>query len=92
MEYCSPFWAGAPASHLSRLHAVKTKACRIIGVSHDEAESLVLSLSHRRPVGGLSVFYPLFSGLAHPVLSAICPPPSPIFPQGTQGPLATPFW
>ena len=24
MEYCSPLWAGAPASHLSRLHTVET--------------------------------------------------------------------
>ena len=30
MEYCSPLWVGAPASHLSRLHAVETKAFRII--------------------------------------------------------------
>ena len=73
MEYCSPLWAGAPASHLSRLHAVETKAFRIIGISRDEAESLGLSLSHRRLVGGLSVFYRLLSSLAPPALSAICP-------------------
>jgi len=71
MEYCSPLWAGAPASHLSRLHAVETKAFRIIGFSHDEAESLGLSLSHRRQVGGLSVFSRLL--FAPPALSAICP-------------------
>ena len=35
----------------------------IIGISRDEAESLGLSLSHRRQVGGLSVFYRLLSGL-----------------------------
>ena len=58
MEYCSPLWAGAPASHLSRLHAVETKEFRIIGISRNEAESLGLSLSHRRQVGGLSVFKP----------------------------------
>ena len=54
MEYCSPIWAGAPASHLSRFHAVETKAFRIVGISRDEAESLGLSLSHHRQVGGLS--------------------------------------
>ena len=70
MEYCSPLWAGAPASHLSRLQAVETKAFRINGISRDEAESFDLSLSHRRQVGGLSVFYHLLTGLApHP------PPP-----------------
>ena len=73
MESCSPLWAGAPAFHLSRLHAAETKAFRIIGISHDEAESLGLSLNHRRLVGGLSVFYRLLSSLAPPALSAICP-------------------
>ena len=73
MEYCSPLWAGAPASHLSRLQAMETKAFRIIGISRNEAESLGLSLSHRRLVSGLSVFYHLLSILALPALSAICP-------------------
>ena len=73
MEYCSPLWAGAPASHLSRLHAVETKAFQIIGISRDEAESLGLSLSHHRQVGGLSVFHRLLSSLAPPALFAIPP-------------------
>ena len=34
---------------------------------------LSLWASHRRQVGGLSVFYRLLSGLAPPALSAICP-------------------
>jgi len=36
MEYSSPLWAGAPTSHLFQLHAVETKAFRIIGISHRE--------------------------------------------------------
>ena len=71
MEYCSPLWGGAPASHLARLHAVETKAFRIIGVSGDEAESLGLSLSHQRQVSGLFSLYRLFSGLALAALSVI---------------------
>uniref|UniRef100_A0A8C4QVN9 ATP-dependent Clp protease ATP-binding subunit clpX-like, mitochondrial n=1 Tax=Eptatretus burgeri TaxID=7764 RepID=A0A8C4QVN9_EPTBU len=47
MEYCSPLWAGAPASHL---HAVETKAFRIIGISCSEAESLGLSLFHHKQI------------------------------------------
>ena len=39
MAYWSPLWAGAPSSHLSRLHAVETKAFRLIGISRDKAES-----------------------------------------------------
>ena len=72
MEYCSPLWAGAPASHLSRLYVVETKAFRIIGISRGEAESLGLSLSHRRQVSGLSVFHCLLSGLA-PLSAMSCP-------------------
>ena len=52
------------SSHLAQLDAVETKAFKIIGFSHDEAEFMGLSLSHRRQVSGLSVFYHLFSGLA----------------------------
>ena len=73
MEYCSPLWAGAPASHLSQLHAVETKAFRIIVISRDEAESFGLSLSYRRQVGGLSVFFCLLSGLTPTAVSMICP-------------------
>ena len=60
-----------PPSHISQLHAVETKAFGMIGISRDEAESLGLSLSHRRQVGGLSVFCRLLSGLA-PQISAEC--------------------
>ena len=73
MGYCSPLLAGASTSHLSRLHAVETMIFRILGYSHDEAESLGLSLSHHRQVSGLSVFFCLLSGLASTALSAICP-------------------
>uniref|UniRef100_A0A8C4QN49 Integrin beta n=1 Tax=Eptatretus burgeri TaxID=7764 RepID=A0A8C4QN49_EPTBU len=38
-----------------------------------QVASLGLSLSHRRLVGGLSVFYSLPSSVAPPALSAICP-------------------
>ena len=64
MEYCSLLWAGAPASHLSRIHAVETKAFRIIGISRDETESLGLSLPHHRHVGGLFIFYRLLADIA----------------------------
>ena len=89
MVYCSPLWAGAPASHLSWLHAVETKEFQIIGIFRDEAETLGLSLSPRRQVGGLSVFHSLLSGLA-PLLCVRFGPT--IFPQGAQGPPTTPFW
>uniref|UniRef100_UPI00358EB7ED armadillo repeat-containing protein 3-like n=1 Tax=Myxine glutinosa TaxID=7769 RepID=UPI00358EB7ED len=50
MEYCSPFWDGAPASHLAEVDAVEVKAFNIIGISHDKAETMGLSLCHRRQI------------------------------------------
>ena len=74
MEYCSPLLAGSPASHPAQLDAVETKAFNITGISHAEAESMGLSLSHHREVSGLSVFYLLLSGLAPSALSVLCHP------------------
>ena len=85
-HFLSTLLARALASHLSRFHAVETKVFGIIGISCDEAESLGLSLSHHRQVGGISVFYHLLSSL----LSLQYIPP--IFLQGTQGPPTTPIW
>ena len=42
---------------LLSLNAMETRAFKIIGISRDEAESMGLSLRHRRQVGGLFVFY-----------------------------------
>uniref|UniRef100_A0A8C4Q7D4 Uncharacterized protein n=1 Tax=Eptatretus burgeri TaxID=7764 RepID=A0A8C4Q7D4_EPTBU len=91
MEYCSPLWGGAPASHLSRFHTVETKAFRVIGISRYEAESLCLSLSPQtglvvclsstRITAHLHSFIPLFSPPSEQTstLSSI-----PLFPQGLQ--------
>ena len=81
MESYSLLRAAAPASHLSRLHAVETKAFRISGISHDEAEYLSLSLT-----GGWLVVFPSSTdsspGLAsHPSLFYLCYVPL-IFMQG----------
>ena len=86
-EYCSPLWAGSPASRLAQLDVVETKAFNIIGIFSDGAESMSLSLHHCRQVGGLSVlFYHLLSGLAPSALSMLCPPSPLRFLQGTHGP------
>ena len=88
MEYCSLLLAGSPASHLAKLDAVEI--FKIIGISRDEAESMGLSLRHRRQVGGLSVFPHLLSGVAPSAISMLCPTSR--FLQGTNGPQSTPFW
>ena len=76
MEYCSPLWAGAPALHLSRLCAVETKAFRIIGISHDEAESLS---SHSLTAGRSVIFqFSTISSLVSPPCS-VCDMSPPFF-------------
>ena len=103
METCSPLWGGAPTSHLAPLHAVETKAFRIIGISRDEAESLgrcvclsvspslFLSLS---PEAGRWSFCLLPSPLrSRPPPPRLCLRFLPaIFKQGAQGLPTTPFW
>ena len=64
MEYCSPLWPGSSASHVVHLDAVEIKAIMVNGISHDGAESLGRSLSHRRQVGGLSFLHCLLRGRA----------------------------
>ena len=54
MEYCSLFWAHAPASHLSQSDAMGTQTFKIIEIFHDEAEYMGLSLRDCKQVGGLS--------------------------------------
>ena len=73
MEYCPPLQAGLPVSHLAQLDAAETKAFKIIGISHNEAESVGLSLRCHRQDGGVSVFFRFLSGLAPDDLSVLCP-------------------
>ena len=54
MEYCCHVWAGAPSCYLESLDKLQKWICRITGPSL--AASLE-SLSHRRNVASLSLFY-----------------------------------
>ena len=73
MEYCSPLWADCPASHLAQPDAMETKVFNINGISHDEAESMGLSLHHRRQFGVFFVFFRIISDLAPSALSVLSP-------------------
>ena len=46
MESCSSLWAAFTASHLAQLEAMVTKVSKITVTSHNEAESMGLSLRH----------------------------------------------
>ena len=72
MEYCSLLWTGAPAPHLCQLHAVETKAFRIIGISRDEAAFGSLTLSLQAGHWSFLLLAPPLQSRP-PALSAICP-------------------
>ena len=64
---------------------MKTKALKIIGISHDEAKPLGLVPSHSWQVDGLSIFYNILCGLAPSALSLLC------FPQVSTGHMQNPL-
>ena len=59
MEYCPLLWAGTPASHLSVLDCLESKALKINGISHDEAEAQGLLLSHHKQVSSFCFLQPI---------------------------------
>nr|CAH7719103.1 unnamed protein product [Callosobruchus chinensis] len=72
LEYCSHIWGAAAPTTLSILDAAQKKAIRLIG---DPALTCSLqSLSRRRPVGDLSLFYHYSNGFCSSELSSIIPP------------------
>ena len=73
MEYCSHVWAGAPACHLHILDSIQRKAIRL--VDDDTLTHNLQSLSHRRAVGSLSLFYRYYFGLCSSELCKIVPNP-----------------
>ena len=71
MEYCSHVWAGAPADILSLLDRIQRRVCNNIG---EYLSSKLDSLSHRRKVASLSLFYKYFHGRCSDELSSLVPP------------------
>merc|ERR1712035_169263 len=71
MEYCSHVWGGSPCTRL--LDKVEAKAFRLI----DDARltSPLDSLSLRRRVASLSIFYRIYFGHCSHELRSIIPPP-----------------
>nr|CAH7750868.1 unnamed protein product [Callosobruchus chinensis] len=70
-EYCSHIWGAAAPTTLSILDAVQRRAIRLIG---DPALAWHLQpLSHRRAVGGLSLFYCYSNGFCSSELTCMIP-------------------
>ncbi|CAH1953833.1 unnamed protein product [Acanthoscelides obtectus] len=72
LEYCSHIWGTAAPTTLSMLDAVQRRAVRLIDDS-SLTDSLG-SLSHRRAVGDLALFYRYTNGLCSSELSSMMPP------------------
>ncbi|CAH2019809.1 unnamed protein product [Acanthoscelides obtectus] len=72
LEYCSHIWGAAAPTTLSMLDAVQRRAVRLIDDS-SLTDSLG-TLSHRRVVGDLALFYRYTNGLCSSELSSMMPP------------------
>mgnify|MGYP003471208139 FL=1 len=73
LEYCSHVWAGAPVNSLRLLDSIQNKAIRLI--DDPSLTSNLQTLSHRRAVGSLSLFYRYYFGLCSSELQKIVPHP-----------------
>ena len=71
LEYCSHIWGGAPKSSLHLLYRVHSKAIRLI--NNPNLTNSLLSLSHRRLVEDLSIFYRCFHGHCSQEIKNIIP-------------------
>ena len=73
LEYCSPVWGGTPKSSLNLLDRVQSKAIRLI--NNPNLTNSLQSLSHRRLVADLSIFYCCFHGHCSQEIKNIIPDP-----------------
>ena len=73
LEYCSHIWGGAPRSSLHLLDKAQSKAVRLI--NNPSLTRSLQSLSHRRLVADLSIFYRYFRGHCSLEIKSIIPDP-----------------
>ena len=73
LEYCSHVWGGAPKSSLHLLDRFQSKAIRLM--NNPNLTNSLQSLSHRRLVADLSIFYRYFHGHCSQEIKNIIPDP-----------------
>ena len=73
LEYCSYVWGGAPKSSLQLLDRVQSNAIRLI--NNRNLTNSLQSLSHRRLVADLSMFYRYFHGHCSREITSFIPDP-----------------
>ena len=81
MEYCCHIWAGAPITSLNLLDSVQKLLKNLIG---DDLFSKLQSLSHRRDVASLSLFYRYFHGHCSDELASLVPNTYPSYNYSIQ--------
>ena len=70
MEYCCHIWAGASVSMLNMLDRIQRRVIYMVG---PKLSSNLQSLSHRRNVASLSLFYRYYNGMCSSELSTLVP-------------------
>ncbi|CAE1275264.1 unnamed protein product [Acanthosepion pharaonis] len=72
MEYCCHIWPGSPsrAVHLKVLDKIQRRICNVIG---PDLASRLQSLSHRRAIASLCLFYKYFHGNCSDELHLLVP-------------------
>jgi len=80
MEYCCHLWSGASSSSLMLLDKVQRRVANAIG---ENLASKLDSLSHRRKVASLSLFYRYFHGQCSKELADLTPATR-VFPRKTR--------
>jgi len=73
LEYSSHIWGAAPDSVLNILNKVQDRAVRLIG--DPSVSNSLSSLSHRRSVGELCLFYRYYFGHCSSQIAGCVPPP-----------------
>lgn len=71
LEFNSHIWAGAPASSISLIDRIQSRALKLVG-NHDIIK--LNSLENRRTISCLSLFYRYFHGFCSKEISEIMPP------------------
>ena len=71
--YCCHIWGGAPVTSLKILDKLQARAIRLI--NDVKLTSQLQSLSHRRAVASLSLFYRYYFGACSSELAGCVPPP-----------------
>ena len=73
VEYCSHIWGGSPPSVLKLIDRIQRKAIKLI--NNESLTKKLQTLSHRRSVSSLCLFYKYYNNKSSAELQSCVPPP-----------------